>query len=356
MLATIKSRTFGRLLPQEFTVGFPEPQTEIAVWLHGKEAPIDVTYRYSVACAAPLTFCIGFDESVRYRNTDRFCLKFCRRIEQRTLGAIELHRVATLSVGESQFVFFEPCRSTNYCLPRTQLALHYLLFAYRDWRKDNTKGVHLSFLEKRAMMVEFIRPHPVILVSVGSIEEGNIFPMNLFGDLGNGYLGLALRSARLAGGLVERRGRIAISSMPLSQGAVAYQLAHNHSKESFSWAQLPYEIRMSAAFNIPVPAFALRVREMEIQSVRTLGSHRFFLARTVREEKWSEGLAFCSIHGFYESWRLKGCSEQERRDSLAGDAFSKRGRYVPLSEAPREILGSRTPPGSPFAPCPPPKP
>jgi hypothetical protein len=342
MLGTIESRVFGRLLPQEFTLGFTEPQSEVAVWLHGREAPIDVTYRYSVACAAPLIFCIGFDDSVGYKNADHLCLKFCRRVEQQTLGAIKLDRVAALSVGESQFVFFQPSSSRNYCLPGSQLALQYLLFAYRQWRKDNTKGVHLSFLERRAMMVEFIRPHPVVLVSAGSLERGNIFPMNLCGDLGNGYFGLALRSERLAGGLVERSGRIALSSMPLSHAAVAYQLAHNHSRESFDWDQLPYEIRMSTAFHIPVPAFALRVREMEIETVHTVGSHRFFLARTVHDEKWSDDVGFCSIHGFYQSWRLKGSSEQERKDSLAGDAFNKRGRYVPLSEAPVEMASRGT--------------
>ena len=330
----IKNRLFGRLFPQEFTLGFAEPQTEIAVWLHGTGSPMDVTYRYSVASAAPLTFCIGFDNDVG--RSDRFSLKFCRRLEQQTLGAIELKRVAAFSVGESQFIFFEPCSSTNYCLPRTQLAVQYLLFAYNQWRKDNTKGVHLSFLERRAMMVEFIRPHPVILVSVGSREEGNMFPMNLFGDLGNGYFGLALRAERVVGGLVQRHGRIAVSSMPLSHGAVAYQLAHNHSRQSFDWDQLPYALRMSPLFNIPVPAFALRVREMEIETVRAVGSHRFFLARIVRDEKCSEGLAFCSVHGFYQGWRLKGCSEEERKASLAVDAFSKRGRYVPLSKSATE--------------------
>ena len=86
---------------------------------------------------------------------------------------------------------------------------------------------------------------------------------------------------------------------------------------------------MSIAFNIPIPEFAPRVREVEIQSVRAIGSHQFFIARIIREDKFCDGLEFCSIHGFYQSWRLAKLKEEneELKISLAGDAFNKRGRY-----------------------------
>jgi hypothetical protein len=332
MRQAIKNRLFERLLPQEFTLGFTDPQTEVAVRLEGAGTAVDITHGYSVACAAPLTFCVGFGRSADHSGFEHPSFKFSRRDEQRLLGEIRLRCTAAFSVEESEFMFFEPCHSTNYCVPKTQLAAHYLLFAYQQWKRDNTKGVRMSFLERRAMMVEFIRPHPVMLVSVGSRENGNIFPMNLLGDLGDGYFGLALRAERLAGGLVERSGRIALSSIPLSQGALAYQLAHNHSKPSFVWQELPFAIRASTVFNIPVPDFALRVREMEIKTVRKVGSHRFFLGRIVRDEKTSDGLVFGSIHGFYQYWRLKRSSKEERRASLAVDALSKQGRYVRLGK------------------------
>jgi hypothetical protein len=324
----------GALLPQEFTLGLTQPQTDIAVWLRGADKSLEVTDRYSIACAAPLTFCIGFDkgQSPGEKCLDRLSLKFWERNSQQVLGEIGFKFRDRLSLPESDFMFFAPRTSSNYCLSKTHLAAHYLLFAYKQWRKDNTKGVHLSFLERRAMMVQFIRPHPVMLVSVGNREKGNIFPMNLLGELGNGYFGLALRTERVVGGLVERYGRVALSSMPMSQGAVAYQLAHNHSKESFDWSKLPFPIRTSEVFGIPVPAFALRIKEVEIKAVRVVGSHSFFAGRIVREEKLSSGLAFGSIHGFYQSWRLKRCGGEGLEVSLALDAINKQGRYHPLTK------------------------
>ena len=333
----IKRIAFGNtLLPQEFTLGLEDPQTEITVWLHGVGAPRDVTRRHSMVCASPLTICVGFDERQRPDEKDlvNLSLKFCERTgRKRVLGEIGLKLQTIVVEGQSEFILFEPRSSKNYCLPKARLCTHYLLHAYRQWRRDNTKGIKMSFLERRAGMVIFICPHPIMLVSVGSKADGNIFPMNILGDLGNGYMGFALRGERLAGGLVEQAGRIALCSFPVSRGALAYQLANNHTKKSIDWSQLPFATKMSSAFSIPVPEFASRVMEVEIKSVRAIGSHSFFIARIVREDKFFGGPEFCSIHGFYQSWRLGKLEreDEELQISLAGDAFNKRGRNRPLA-------------------------
>ena len=77
----------------------------------------------------------------------------------------------------------------------------------------------------------FIRPHPVSLVSLVGEGGWNIFPMNIMGDLDNGYFAFALKDSRRAAHLVELNGRIALSSVPLPQASVAYQFAVNHTKQ-----------------------------------------------------------------------------------------------------------------------------
>jgi hypothetical protein len=320
------------LLPQEFTLGLSDPQTEISVWLRGPGEERDVTDRLSTACAEPFTLCIGFDEArcPVAQSLSRLTLTFCERNRQkRVLGEIGLKYRATLPGTGSRFLLFEPRSSNNFCLPKTRIWTHYLLHAYRQWRRDNSQGIKMTFLERRASMVTFIRPHPIVLVSVGNEKDGNIFPMNLLGSLGNGYCGFALRTERVAGSLVDKARRVALSSVPLSQGFLAYRLANHHTMQSIDWNQLPFTTRKSRAFDIPVPDFAQRVKELEIETSLAIGSHRFFIARIVRDEKFDDGLTFCSIHGFYQSWRLR---EREHYDreltvSLVGDAFNKRERH-----------------------------
>jgi flavin reductase (DIM6/NTAB) family NADH-FMN oxidoreductase RutF len=154
-------------------------------------------------------------------------------------------------------------------------------------------------------MVFFICPRPVVLVSVAHGEKGNIFPMNLMGPLGNGYFAFALNSARQAAPLVERAGKLALSSLPIDQFAVARQLGKNHRREFVDWNQLSFETKKSTALALPVPRFALRIREMEVEAVRRLGSHTLFVARILGEEHWAEGAQCFMIHGIYKAWRQK---------------------------------------------------
>jgi flavin reductase (DIM6/NTAB) family NADH-FMN oxidoreductase RutF len=329
----IKKRILGKtLLPQEFTLGLPEPQTEITVSLRSPSGSRDVTTRLSTACAEPLTICIGFDEGTCPSGKDLSDLTLVfseRNGRQRVLGEIGLDFKQTLAGTRSEFMLFEPLSSRNFCLSKAHLGLHYLLHAYRQWKRDNTQGIQMSFLERRASMVTFIRPHPIFLVSVGNYEDGNLFPMNLCGYLGNGHFGFALRTERVAGTLVRKAGRVALSSVPEMQGSTAYRLADQHKKESIDWSRLPFATRSSKVLGIPVPEFAQRVKELEISNSIAVGSHRFFIAQILEEEVLSDELGFCSIHGFYQFWRLKELKqfETELARSLAGDAFHKRERH-----------------------------
>jgi flavin reductase (DIM6/NTAB) family NADH-FMN oxidoreductase RutF len=324
----IQKIVFGdTFAPQEFFLGLADPQTEITVWLHGMGDPLDVTLRHSMACAAPFAICIAFDEDQKAREKDltNLSLKFCERDGQkRVLGEIGL-RLSTiiLAIGV-ELILFEARNSANYCLPRVRLCAHYLFHAYSQWGKVDTSEMKMSFLERRAAMVMFIRPHPVSLVSLVGETGGNIFPMNIMGDLGKGYFAFALKDSRRAAHLVEFTGRIAVSNVPLQYAPLAYQLAVNHTKESIEWNELPFATKMSSTFGIPIPVFAQRVRELEVEKVHRIGSHTFFVAKIACDVVYSKDPGLCVIHGFYQAWRLKGHSA-ELKASVVEDSFNKKG-------------------------------
>jgi hypothetical protein len=86
-------------------------------------------------------------------------------------------------------------------------------------------------------------------------------------------------------------------------------------------------------FNIPVPEFALRVREMEVEAIRRIGSHRFFMARVISDETYARDEELHAIQGFirhvvcgeevqiwrFRSQRMRSISEVCR---LSGYCFS----------------------------------
>jgi hypothetical protein len=314
-------------VPQEFTIGLCEPQMEVSVWLHGSGNPIDVTRRLATACCAPLMVCIGLDETEmgEGRSHRRASLKFCERDgRRRVLGEIRLTLSEILSVGDARFVLFRVDGSTNHCLPRLRLWALYASHAYHQWRWVKNPDVKMTQMEQRAAMVTFIRPHPLVLVSLQGAGGGNIFPMNLMGDLGNGYFGFALKDSRMAAHLVERERRLALSSVPLAKSSLAYSYAIHHTKTSIDWDTLPFSLKLSKVFSIPFPEFALRVRELEIESITKGGSHTFFVARIVSDTRLSEALQVNVIHGFYQALRLKG-QKARLLESIAEDSINKKG-------------------------------
>ena len=347
----IKKLAFGEtLLAEEFFISLPEPQTEISVWLQGLRAPLDVTHRHSMACAAPFTMCVAFDKSTNngHARWGHLTLRFCERSgERKILGEIGLKLVTSISAAESELCFFEARSSANHCLPTMRLYAHYLLHAYWGRRMSGTSGMKMSFLEKRAAMVNFIRPHPVVLASLSWERHENIFPMNIMGDLGHGYFAFALKDSRRAAHLVDGCGRVALSSLPMSHAALAYQLAVNHTKECIEWDQLPFATRASSKFRIPVPVFAPRVREMEVSKVHRIGSHTFFVARTVSDETYSAAPVLCVVHGFYQAWRLKGRSV-ELQASVMENARSKKGIFRQEADSVSSGDAGRTHAGAPL--------
>ncbi len=306
----VKRIFLGKLnQPQQCNVGIDDPQAEVRVWLHGIGAPRDVTFTHSIACAAPFTICIGGGVWPSDRTPGKqLALQFREHAdEKRLLAELTLRHTATiLTKGPALHLFqVESCK--NYCLPKGRLWAHYLHLAYLQSR--STSHIRMSSCEAHAMIAAFICPRPVVLVSVVSGNRNNLFPMNLLGSLGDGYFAFALDSTRLAAQLVAGAGTVALSTIPMEHSEEARKLGKNHKQETIAWNQLPFPTRPSTASGIPVPCFASRVIEMQVETTRNLGSHTFFVARIIRDERRSEGQQFFMIHGIYQSWRLANHQE-----------------------------------------------
>jgi flavin reductase (DIM6/NTAB) family NADH-FMN oxidoreductase RutF len=290
--------------PQQCNVGIHDPQPEIRVWLHGMGAPRDVTFTHSIACASPFTICIGGGPWPLDRTPgQRLTLQFRERDdEKRLLAELSLRDTATILTNGPELHLFQVESCKNYCLPKGRLWAHYLHLAYQQSRSSS--HIRMSACEAHAMIAAFICPRPVVLVSAVAGNRSNIFPMNLLGHLGDGYFAFALDSTRLAAPLVADAGSVALSSIPMEHSEVARQLGKHHKQETISWSQLSFPTKPSTAFSIPVPCFASRVIEMQIETTHNLGSHTFFVARVIRDERRSDGAQFFMVHGIYQSWRL----------------------------------------------------
>ena len=325
----VKIAALGRVRPpQRFFLGLDGAQKEITVWLDGAGAPRDVTLHHSLACADPLTICVAFKKGEGLKEDERkhLTLKFReQKGGEKLLGKIGLRYVKTISTSGPALFFFEVTSARNYCLPALHLWSFYMLHAYRRWRRPLPPNlIQLPFLAMRAMDILFICPRPIGLGSSAEGERGNMFPVNVMGPLDDGYFGFALKHAKFPAHLVNRTRRLALTTVPMQQGDLAYGLGRNHSRDGIEWSDLPFSIKPSREFRIPVPTFALGVRELEVEVNHLFGTHIFFAGRIVCDDRFNEAVELCVVHGHYQCYRLKVRGE-DLAPSLAEDARIKRG-------------------------------
>jgi hypothetical protein len=326
--AILKGLAFGFWsLPQFCNIGLRDPQAEVSVWLHGIGAARDVTYNNVAVAARPFTIGVSLEDNsaAALVGQSRLSLKFHDRGEgNQLLGEIGLRPQGVIPVGGERLCLFEAENYRNYCLPRAQLWRRYLHYSYDRWRsrmRSNPSDIPMAARDVHPLFVFYICPRPVFLVSVMDGPIGNIFPMDLVGPIGPRHFSLALHSTAPAI-LMERSRRIALCSIPVEQTALAFELGKNHKKTSVDWAQIPFAMTNSAAFGFPVPKFSLRVREMEIEEVRPVGSHKLFLARTIKDQRWADGLQMFQAHGFYQAWKQRARPHSWTTHALDGSEMA----------------------------------
>jgi len=312
-------------LPQEFTIALRAPQTEVEVRLEFPGTLLDVTERCTIACCEPLFIGVSIDgeASVDRSENENAVLRFQESSGlRRELGSIRLARSSSIPFDGRELILFSVLDSRNCCLPKFRLWMHYLPQAFSNWRKFKSFDVRMSSRDIRATQVGFIRPHPLMLCSVMTGHGGNIFPMNLMGELGRGYVAFALKDSRRPAHLIETARRLALSSVPMPLCSVAFKLAANHTRDAIDWEQLPFALDLSNTLRIPIPASAPRVRELEVERIERLGSHSLFVARTLSDDRRSDEPQVHIIHGFYQYWRLRG-RKAALRSSIAEDGINK---------------------------------
>lgn len=313
-----KRLVFGPAHPQQCPISLTDPQEEVLVCIEASGVRQEVTSGNFMACGAPFT--IGVDLSEAQAASIARCgkplLQFRSRQTGALLGEIVLRTSSAIDVAGRKLLLFHVTSSRNYCLPATQLWLRRLLYGYQR-SKITDSSVPITAHEIDAMAVLYICPRPVVLVSAARGPGRNMFPMNLMGPLGKEHFAFALNARTPACQLVKAAGVLAVTSIPFAQTSVAFSFGKHHKKESIDWGELPFPTAPSKTLELPVPKFAIRVREMVVESNFTLGSHSLFLARILSDERYSFLQECFVVHGIYQCWRQTKLLAEQPRHSWA---------------------------------------
>jgi len=294
---------FGSQVLQLVDLDLPERQQDVAVWLTGFDQPRDVTHLHAIACASPLLVCMAVSaDVVSEPNRRTLALEIHERTGQnRRLARIGLRLSQLIKLKDAAFALFAITACSIDCLPRTYFWAQYFQRTYWRWRDKVVPNVRLQLTDSQTMIALFLCPRPVVLVTTlehskeqftPEMAAGNIFPMNLMGYLDESYFGFALNTERLASQAVKRAERVVLSSIPFDCAPLARKLSKNHLQNSADWDNLPFAVDRTRGFGLPVPAFASRVREIDVVHIEELGSHTFFLGRIRRDQRYESQQEF----------------------------------------------------------------
>lgn len=293
-------RPFVRPLPQWSAVGVAPASRMVVAALRWDGRSEDVTADHTVASLHPLTIATSVDAGAHP------LLEYRDSATGKLLGSLQLVREPSLVVDIAPLAFYRVEAGEHRCL-RSPLREWNAWLQHRSMARHAASN-HLNMPPAAAqqLMIAYLCPRPVVLVSVATKGHRNIFPMDLIGPLErSGLYSLALRSTNISEPVMRDIRRVALSDMPAAMKSVVYKLAAHHKQPPQDWGALPLPMQPSAEFGIPAVAQALRVRELAIVHAQVIGSHTFFLARIAAIEERGQGAQLHHTAGFHQAFRRR---------------------------------------------------
>ncbi|WP_233842559.1 flavin reductase family protein [Dyella sp. 2HG41-7] len=289
-----------RPLPQWSTVAIAPPSNAVTATLHWHGDSADVTKDHTVASLMPLVIATSLDAGKRP------LLEYRDRATGKLLGALHLAYAGSIAIDTRSLTLYHVAAGEHHCLGWPRRPWNAWL---QNRQMQKHRAPHHLAMESAAvqqLMIAYLCPRPVILVSVDVPGHRNIFPMDLIGPLErSGFFSLALRSTNISQPVMREARRVALSNIPSDMKDTVYKLAEHHKLPLNDWKSLPFPVCPSREFGIPTVASALRVQELDIVHSQEIGSHMFFLGRIASEESLTQGTQLHHTPGFYQAYRRR---------------------------------------------------
>lgn len=307
MYLPIPIRRALRPTPQWLAISLPPAEQVVTVTLSLGSLDVDVTNNIAVAALRPFTLRLGMDFAMAeaVRRASRVSLRLCDAELRRALGVMDLDYQREWVAAGTCVGLFTVRGAWHRCTSRARRAWDSWMYA-RAVRNVPRETLLMTPSAVEQMLVFYLRPRPVCLVSVDDGEHSNIFPMDLIGPLPSEHFTLALRNTSPSIATIRMSRRVAIADLPGTACRIAYQLGAHHKRVQVDWDSLPFPTVRSAEFGLHVPALAPRIREMEILDFQTIGSHTLFVGRVHSERVNGEATArLCHTSGAHQRLRIR---------------------------------------------------
>jgi flavin reductase (DIM6/NTAB) family NADH-FMN oxidoreductase RutF len=312
MTGSARVKLLRRPAPLWEPIALPGPQDLIEVRLLAAGTDRDVTDNLVIAALAP------FSVAVAGVNSAEAQLSFRDRGGVAELGRLQLRATQILTTAAGELEVYAIIAGTQFCEGALTQAWHRMRHAIGRHKRSSPDNFRMSAAAVRHMLIFYLCPRPVVLVSVDDGTNSNLFPMDLIGPVSGGGFTLALRNTSPSVATIQNARRVALGDVAARDRDLAYRLGKHHRQARIDWTELSADIIHSTNFELPLPARALRVRECEIDCWHQIGSHTLFIGRVVSDEQRTGPPRLFHTSGIHRRYRER---QAQRTPWLeAGDA------------------------------------
>jgi len=291
--------------PQWLAITLQSQQTPVRVTVVTRGAEIDVTDNNAIAALHPLTIRLGLHAHLNTTVEREIGLRFVDRTTDRTLGTLQLTYLREWRTAGARLGLFEVTGGRHRCAGWPRRAWDTWMYE-RAARRIPPERQMMPSQAVEQLMVFNLSPRPVFFVAVDDGRNSNLFPMDLVGPMAPEHFTLALRNTSPSVATIKNARRLVIADVPGDAAPIAHRLGAHHREQNINFESLPFEVRRSQRFSLPVPAIAARAREIEIFDFQTVGSHTLFVGRICTEQVLGSGACLFHTSGIHQRFRAKG--------------------------------------------------
>ena len=290
--------------PQWLAITLQSQQTPVRVTVVTRGAEIDVTDNNAIAALHPLTIRLGLHAHLNTTVEREIGLRFVDRTTDRTLGTLQLTYLREWRTAGARLGLFEVTGGRHRCAGWPRRAWDTWMYE-RAARRIPPERQMMPSQAVEQLMVFNLSPRPVFFVAVDDGRNSNLFPMDLVGPMAPEHFTLALRNTSPSVATIKNARRLVIADVPGDAAPIAHRLGAHHREQNINFESLPFEVRRSQRFSLPVPAIAARAREIEILDFQTVGSHTLFVGRICTEQVLGSGARLFHTSGIHQRFRAK---------------------------------------------------
>jgi len=270
---------FGSAPPRQYeTLKISADEIQEHVDICGQGGPYDITHSHYILCQSPFVVAIFTKNPIADKPTVRIRSNTNKTIAKAALlqvgaialkaGLLQLYHVESVSVPVLSWFRFTG------------------LIGYFFLKRKN----RITFNQLKLFSVFFLYPRKVVLICVGQGSRFNCFPMDLQGNIGSDHVVLGLRNTNVSMNTIKEDGVFVVAEVSADFVDTIYDLGRHHSNKPPSLDKLPFRLKLSRRYQIPIPEFAFSYVECSFTSSMNLGSHSLIIGE-VQQTRLTNSLA-----------------------------------------------------------------